>query len=62
MRLIPDDPIIRSMEATGLPPWQISTRSRSYGSGFGDDYEEWEEEDDFEGDGEVFYGNDTESF
>lgn len=60
---IPDDPIIRCMEATGLPPWQIAPRYRSYASGFGDgDGDEWEEEGDFEDDSDVFYGNQTESF
>jgi hypothetical protein len=59
---IPDDPVIRCMEATGLPPWQISPRYKSYGSGFGCGHDEWEEEDDFEGDGDVYYGNETDSF
>jgi len=54
-----DDPIIRCMEANGIPPWELPRKSYSFGSGFGDGYED----DDFwEGDDDVFYGNETESF
>lgn len=43
---IPDDPIIRSIERTGYPPWFF----------YDDDDEEEEEESD------VYYGNQTEDF
>lgn len=54
---IPDDPIISCIERTGYPPWYF--RSREY-DGIID--KEWEEDDDFEDDSDVFYGNQTESF
>lgn len=38
MRLIPDDPIIRSMERTGYPPW------------FDDEWEDEDEEEEEETD------------
>lgn len=38
MRIIPDDPIISSMERTGYPPWLIDYDD--------DDCEEEEEDDD----------------
>lgn len=53
--LIPDDPIVRSMERTGLPPWQLMSNRNGYGSGFGYDPEEfWEEGDD----GDVYWNKD----
>ena len=42
MILIPDDPIIRSIERTGFPPW------------LSDDWEDDEEDDDDERDSEVY--------
>jgi hypothetical protein len=48
VKQIPDDPQIRSAEKTGYPTWY--------------DYEIMEGEDDFDGDGEVYYGNETEGF
>lgn len=48
---IADDPIIRSMERTGYPPWYpINKGERDY-----------DEEDDF-GCEDEFYGNETEGF
>ena len=56
--LIADDPIVRSMERTGLPPWE--NRSRRVWNAFGgypaEDDEEWEDEDD------AYYGNETAAF
>lgn len=50
MRMIPDDPIIRSMENTGYPPWM-------------QDPYKWDEDDWEEGeDGDVYYGSETASF
>lgn len=57
---IHDDPIIRSMERTGLPPWQahpVKVHSPIYG---GDDG--YEDDEDWEEDGDVFFGNESESF
>lgn len=49
MELIRDDPIVRSMELTGYPPWMQKLPP---------DYEddEWEE------DADVYYGSETSSF
>lgn len=44
MILIPDDPIIASLERTGLPPW------------LSDDWEDDEEDEDDERDSEVCRG------
>lgn len=55
--LIPDDPVVRCMEVNGIPPWQMPRKSCSFGSGFGDGYDdEWEEDDD------VYYGSETAEF
>lgn len=44
-----DDPIVNCMMRTGLPPWEV--------------YPDWGcDEEDFEEDGDVYYGNETESF
>lgn len=43
---IPDDPIIRSIERTGYPPWYF--------------YDDDDEEE--EGESDVYYGNQTEDF
>lgn len=53
---IPDDPIIRCMERTGEPPWQVYPYKQPKQYCFGE-YAEWEEDD-----GDVFYGNETEEF
>lgn len=50
MKQIPDDPQIRSAEKTGYPTWW------HYEMMEGDD------DDDFDGDGEAYYGNETDSF
>lgn len=55
MKLIRDDPIVRSMEQTGYPPWWH--QSDYPDSMFGDD-----EDDEWEGDGDVYFGNETSSF
>ena len=44
-----DDPIVRCMERTGLPPWLLN---QPY-----EDDEEWED-----GDADLYYGNETEDF
>ena len=49
MKQIADDPIVRSMEQTGYPPWVKPN------------YDEYEDEEDF-GWEDVFYGNQTEYF
>lgn len=55
--LIPDDPVVRCIERNGVPPWQMPRKSYSFGSGFGDGYDdEWEEDDD------VYYGSETAEF
>jgi hypothetical protein len=49
LKQIPDDPQIRSAEKTGYPTWWH--------------YEMMEEDDDdFDGDGEAYYGNEPDSF
>ena len=48
MKQIPDEPQIRSAEKTGYPTWWH--------------YEMMEDDDDFDGDGEAYYGNETDSF
>jgi len=48
MEQIPNDPIIRSIERTGYPPWMQD-------GGYED--EDWEDEG-----GDIYYGNETESF
>lgn len=48
-----DDPIVRCMIKTGLPPWQVYS---DWGYDGGEDDEEWF------GDGDVYYGNETEDF
>lgn len=57
--LIPDDPIVRSMERTGRPPWEGSSRRvwNSFGGYPTDEDDEWEDDD-----GDVFYGNETDAF
>ena len=62
--LIPDDPIVRSMERTGRPPWEntgIRVWNAFGGYATEDDFyeedDEWEEEE-----ADVFYGNESESF
>lgn len=47
MKQLADDPIVRCMEETGYPPWMRLDW---------EDDEEWEEDDD------VFYGNQTDDF
>ena len=51
MILIPDDPIIASALRTGYPPWNQPR-----------DEDGWDDDDDFEGDGDVYYGNETGDF
>ena len=56
--LIPDDPIVRSMERTGRPPWE-NTGVRvwnAFGGYLTDEDDEWEDDDD------VYFGNETDSF
>lgn len=48
---IPDHPQIRWAERTGYPSWCWEKFE-----------EREEEEDDFEGDGDVYYGNETDGF
>lgn len=47
-RNLPDDPIVACALRTGYPPWAQPRPE--------DDYDD---EDDFEGDGDVYYGNET---
>ena len=56
--LIPDDPIVRSMERTGRPPWENTSRRiwNAFG-GYNTEDDEWEEED-----ADVYFGNESESF
>lgn len=49
MELIPDDPIVRSLLETGYPPW-FRNRPEDY------EDEEWEDEED------VYFGNETVDF
>ena len=49
MELIPDDPVLRCMERTGYPPWMQNGLP---------DYED----DKWEDDVDVFYGNQTSDF
>lgn len=61
MILIPDDPIIRSMERTGYPPWWREPdipdyRFDEFGDLIGDDDEFFDDDD------EIFYGNDSTDF
>ncbi len=64
--LIPDDPIVRCMEQTGRPPWEV--HAIKVWSPFRDDaeiYDGWDEDEDFwqEGDdGSVYFGNETKDF
>lgn len=44
-----DDPIVRCMMKTGLPPWDVYPDC-------GYEEEEWE------GDGDVYYGNESEEY
>lgn len=56
MKQIPDDPQIRSAEKTGYPTWWHYYPTWWH-------YEMMEEDDDdFDGDGEAYYGNETDSF
>lgn len=56
--LIPDDPIVRCMEQTGRPPWEVrATRIWSPFSECQEYDDEWEDETD-----DVFYGSETEDF
>lgn len=48
-----DDPVVRCMERTGLPPWLLN---QPY-----EDDEEWDDWEDYD-DGDVFYGNSTAEF
>jgi hypothetical protein len=60
MILIPDDPIIRSMERTGYPPWWREPDIPDYRfDEFGDLIEDDEFFDDYD---EIFYGNDSTDF
>lgn len=54
---IPDDPIIRSMERTGRPPWENTSRRiwNAFG-GYACEDDEWEEDDD------AYYGSETDEF
>lgn len=47
MKQIPDDPIIRCMERTGYPPW------------WKDSDEDWDDDEFFDNEDEIYYGNDT---
>ena len=40
MRAIPDDPIIRSMERRGLPPWIKEERGGAWGGRSGEEDED----------------------
>lgn len=53
MRDIPDDLIIRCMERTGYPPWIRKDPPH---------WEDYADDDEDFGDGEVFYGNETEGW
>ena len=54
MTQIPDDPIIRCIERTGHPPWHFR---------YGRLLEDCRDDDEpFEEDCDVYYGNETESF
>lgn len=46
--LAEDDPIVRSMIKTGLPPWLLNRPS--------------EDDEDWEDDGDVYYGNESEEY
>lgn len=61
MPMLRDDPIVSSLERTGLPPWQSDrfyTNKHYSCGGFGG----YEEDDFEEDDGDVYYGNETSSF
>lgn len=57
--LIPDDPIVRSMERTGRPPWESTSRRiwNAFG-GYPTADDEWEEDEPED----VYFGNESESF
>lgn len=61
--LIPDDPIVRSMERTGRPPWENdSIRVWNAFGGYQTEDDFFEEDDEWEDDGDVYFGNETDSF
>lgn len=56
--LIPDCPIVASMERTGRPPWDNLPRSYNpFSGGY-----EWDDEDFDEEESDEYYGNETASF
>ena len=57
MEQVPDDPIVRSIEETGYPPWWYRTKEKWL-----DIPDYFEDEFDGEEDGDVYYGNESDKF
>lgn len=58
---IPDDPIVRSMERTGRPPWENRGRVWNAFGGYATEWDDLDDDEEWE-DSDVFYGNETEDF